>query len=72
MSQARNKFLKMRVSADELARILEKIGREFGGGSFSNANRILWGLSPLDRPGAPKGNKNKLGKKGANKSTKKK
>ncbi len=71
MSEARNKFLKMRVSDDELARILEKIENEFGGGSFSNANRILWGLSPAPSAGAPKGNQNKLGKKGANSKTKK-
>jgi hypothetical protein len=70
MSQLRNKFLRMRVSAEEETKILEKIETEFSGDSFSNCNRILWGLNPLERAGAPKGNKNKLGKKGANKSTK--
>ncbi len=69
MSQLRNKFLRMQVSAEEEAKILEKIESEFGGDSFSNCNRIMWGLETLDRPGAPKGNKNKLGKKGGNQNS---
>lgn len=58
----KNDFLKMRVSKNEKKKILEKIEEEFSGDSFSNANRIMWGLEPLNRPGAPKGNKNNLGK----------
>lgn len=60
----RDQFLRTRVSKSEKAWILKKIAAEFGEQtSFSDADRIMWGLLPTPPPGAPKGNKNKLGKR---------
>lgn len=66
--EARRKWRRFRVNAEE-GEYVDNLAAEAGFGNTSDYLRALVSLQPL-RPGAPLGNRNKAGKRGANQFSK--
>lgn len=56
---AKQIFFRMEVDAAEYEQIRRRLETEFGGESFSNINRQMWGLKKRDRAKSMTGNRNK-------------